>query len=129
MYINTKPLLALSGRDANIQSLKLIKTLLNDCSDDYTQVYTPGPIEYLEGDENISKAYGLIVLVWLYLIAICAYGLWNGIISHVLFLREGGKCLKKKFDRVKVDPDVTGQRIVPEESNSTVQNQEGAFFF
>ena len=87
MYWLTKPLLAFPGRRGEtIENLKLIRTLINDCSDDLTQVYTPGPTEYLEEDENMFRIYVLIVIVWFYLIALCAYGLWNGIISHILFL-------------------------------------------
>ena len=50
IYINTRAFLAYPGElGETIESLKLIRTLLNDCSDNLTQIHTPGPIEYLEG--------------------------------------------------------------------------------
>ena len=87
LYMLTKPLLAFSVRlEETIESLKSIRTLINDCGDDLSQMQTPGPTEYLEEDENMFRVNVLVIIVWFYLIALCAYGLCNGIISHILFL-------------------------------------------
>ena len=97
IYSFTRPLLNFpGGRNDTIEGLNKIRTLINGCSDDLTQIHTPGPIEYLEEEENMWKVYFFIVIVWIWLIGICAYGLWNGIISHILFIVEQEQCFTKK---------------------------------
>ena len=89
IYIYTEPLLTYPRkREEDIESLKQLRDLINGCSDDLTQIFMTGSVEYLEGEENMFEMYSLVIKVWFWLIVLCAYGLWNGIIRHILFLRE-----------------------------------------
>ena len=77
-FIN-RPLLEYPGkRREYIARLRKARDLLDGCSDDYTQIQTPGPIEFLEEDLLIG-IYLRAAYIWILLIIISAYGIYNGI--------------------------------------------------
>ena len=108
MHKSTQPLLTFPGkRTEEIENLKQVKSLLNGCSDDLTQIHTPGPIEYLE-EESMTKVYVFIVIIWINMILICCYGVCNGIIAHIWFCLNKSSRFKNWADDKDVDSSIGG---------------------
>ena len=103
-----------------ISSLKQLKTKLNGCSDELTQIHTPGPIEYLESD-SFAGAYIRILYIWLWMLILLAYAIYVGIIKHVQHYRK-----KKEFMDTVGDVDqgkeqnMDGPNVVAQQNISQV---------
>ena len=126
-----------------IEYLKSIKEKLDRCSDELTQINSPGPIEYLEE----SKVHdGVFVLCYMYVLIWCilvlSYGLFQGIYRYTEWKKkeaEEAKDRKHKRDKEaeeakdrKLKRDKKNQpQLVPNDSrvDDTVANTTGQIYF
>ena len=83
-----------------IERIRQVRDLLDGCSDDLTQIQRPGPPEYLEGD-NLIGVYVRVVYIWILLIIISAYGIYNGIILGIWFGFKN--CRKNSMKTIKTE--------------------------
>ena len=77
-----------------------MRDLLDGCSDEFTQMPKPGPPEDFGEDYLSAGVYVRVVLIWIVLIIISAYGICNGIIASVWFCFDI-KCRRKTMQRIE----------------------------
>ena len=73
-----------------VESLKQLRSELNGCSDDLTQIHTPGPIEFLEGNSP-TGTYVRIVYIYVWMFTFVVYAIYVGIIKHIVHYMNKGK--------------------------------------
>ena len=71
--------------DKEIEGLNELKNLINGCSDDLTQIHTPGPIEALQQQDMSSQIYASVI-IWIFIVGLCAYGVFFGILMHIWYI-------------------------------------------
>ena len=72
----------------------------------------------------MAGVYAKVVIVWILLIGICGYGIFNGIFMSVWFCLKKSDRFKNWMDRKKLDLGIGGQKIQPEDFNSTDKEQQ-----
>ena len=112
-----------------IEYLKSIKEKLDGCSDELTQIYSPGPIEYLEESQVHD---GVFVLCYMYVLIWCilvlSYGLFQGIYRYTEWKKkEAEEAKDRKLKRDKKNQP----QLVPNDSrvDDTVANTTGQISF
>ena len=76
-------------QDETVESLIQLRGQLNGCSDDLTQIHTPGPVEALESDSSMGNMVR-IIYIWVFMACFVAYSVYVGIIKHVMHYNNKG---------------------------------------
>ena len=72
----------------------------------------------------MAGVYAKVVIVWILLIGICGYGIFNGIFMNIWFCLGQDARDRKRMEKKKLALGLGGQKIQPEDFNSTDKEQQ-----